>query len=416
MLRKFGVLGALATAVAIVVSATLGGTASARNNSAGAMRAAASVKCGKLVTIGVAYPATGAAASIGVTQWDWANFAKAQWNKSNKLKIKLVPGDTKLATDAAANLAVAHSFSSNGKILAVTGPAGSQEVEDATGIYESHGLANISGSATRVELTRNLVIAGGHPRFTDVGYFYRTVPNDGQQGDRVAYWMATKLKAKRIYIIDDQESYAQGLRDQVKQDLKSKYHITITGQNSVSQTLPQDFSAVINAIPANTQVIYIPWQVAAEAQSFYQQLHTIRPGTTTIVFGSDGTDDPASFTGVGSIVSGFPVDFSSGKLKTFANAHSGNQELFGLPSYTSVWVNATAIKMACAAGHGHTSRNAVRKSIAKVQLTAAQGLLGFPVQFLTKNHGAFQGPGDMGGAADFAIYQIQGNGSYKRIG
>src|SRR5205807_2924254 len=129
-----------------------------------------------------------------------------------------------------------------------------------------------------------------------------------------------------------------------------------------------------------------------------------------------GTDDPSSFTGAGSIVSGFPVDFSSSALKAFAKAHNHNKELFGLPSYTATWVNATAIKMACRAGHGTTSRNAVRRRIPKVKLTAAQSLLGFPVSFLTRNSGAFQGPGDMGGTADFAIYKIQGNGSYKRIG
>ena len=184
----------------------------------------------------------------------------------------------------------------------------------------------------------------------------------------------------------------------------------------MDQTLPKDFSSVIAKIPTNTQVVFVPWQVAAEAQSFYQQLHTIRPSTTTVVFGSDGTDDPASFTGAGSLVSGFPVDFSSKKVKSFASAHGGKQELFGLPSYTAVWVNATAIKMACAAGHGKTTRKAVRTRIAKVQLTSAQSLLGFPVKFLTKNQGAFQGPGDMGGTADFAIYKIQGNGSYKRVG
>ena len=241
MLRKFGVLVALATAIAVVVSATMGGTASARITSGAS--ATASVKCGKLVTIGVAYPATGNAASIGVTQWDWANFAKTQWNKSHSLKIKLVPGDTKLATDAAANLAVAHTFSSNGKMLAVTGPAGSQEVEDATGIYETHGLANISGSATRVELTRNLVKSGGRPRFTDVGYFFRTVPNDGQQGDRDAFWMAKKLNAKRIYIIDDSESYSQGLATQVKNDLKrsttSRSRVRITWTRRCRRTSPR---------------------------------------------------------------------------------------------------------------------------------------------------------------------------------
>ena len=76
----------------------------------------------------MAYPATGGVAFLGVLQSDWAKYAAKRWNGSYKLKIKLVQGDTQLTTNAAANLAVAHSFASNGKVLAVTGPAGSQEV------------------------------------------------------------------------------------------------------------------------------------------------------------------------------------------------------------------------------------------------------------------------------------------------
>ena len=53
--------------------------------------------------------------------------------------------------------------------------------------------------------------------------------------------------------------------------------------------------------------------------------------------------------------------------------------------------------MACKAGHGKTTRKAVRKDLLKVKLTAKQSLLGFPVQFLNKNKSTFQGPGDMGG-------------------
>ena len=90
-------------------------------------------------------------------------------------------------------------------------------------------------------------------------------------------------------------------------------------------------------------------------------------------------------------------------------------EAFGLPTYTSIWVNATAIKMACKAGHGKTTRKAVRKDLLKVKLTAKKSVLGFPVQFLNKNKGTFQGPGDMGGSADFAIYHITNSGTYVRV-
>jgi branched-chain amino acid transport system substrate-binding protein len=411
MLRKLGVMGALVAAVAVVVSATLGGTASARVP-IGAQFASALKKCGKTVTIGVAYPETGPVASLGQMQWDWASYAASLWNKSHSLHIALVKGDTQLAGNNPQAVQVAHAFASNQKILAVTGPAGSQEVEDGTGVYENAGLANVSGSATRVELTRNLAPYGGHARFTDVGFFYRTVPNDGQQGDDDASYIHSVLKKTKIEIIDDEESYSTGLATQGKNDLMKYKNVTVTTDHVSQQDT--DFSSVINNIPSGTQLIFIPWQNATEAQNFYTQLHA--HGHNEVLFGSDGTDDPSSFKGPGSYVSGFPVDFSNSTVKAFSKAHSGNAETFGLPSYTATLVNATAIQAACKAGHGSASRTTIRKQIQKVKLTAAQSLLGFPVSFLSGNQGSFQGPGDMGGAAGFGIYQIQANGTYKRVG
>lgn len=403
MLKKVGVIAVLAALVSVVVATTAWGSAKPRTLAA----ATASVKCGKQVSIGVAYPATGGVAFLGALQFDWAKTALKRWNGSNKLKIKLVPGDTKLTTDAAANLAVAHSFASNGKILAVTGPAGSQEVQDSAGVYKGAGLAPVSGSATRIFLTR---AKPSDPRETSKGFFYRTVPNDGQQGDAVANYIHNNLKKKRIYIIDDEEAYSQGLADQVQADLK-KVGINAS-RNHVAQNV-SDFSSLIAAIPNNTQLVYIPWQQAAEAQTFASQLHA--NGKNAIVMGSDGIDAPGQFTTNGSYVSGFPVDATNPVYKSFTKAHKGQPEAFGLPTYTSIWANATAIKMACKAGHGKTTRQAVRKTLRKVKLTAKQSLLGFPVQFLNKNKSTFQGPGDMGGTADFAIYHITKNGTYVRV-
>ena len=156
-----------------------------------------------------------------------------------------------------------------------------------------------------------------------------------------------------------------------------------------------------------------PQQQAAEAQTFASQLHA--NGKNAIVMGSDGIDAPGQFETHGAYVSGFPVDASNPVYKSFTKAHKGQPEAFGLPTYTSIWANATAIKMACKAGHGKTTRKAVRKDLLKVKLTAAQSLLGFPVQFLNKNKGTFQGPGDMGGTADFAIYHITTSGAYVRV-
>ena len=404
MLKKVGAVALVAALGSVIVATTAWGSAKAP---ARLSAATASVKCGKQVSIGLAYPATGGVAFLGALQIDWAKTAVKRWNGSNKLKIKLVQGDTQLTTNAAANLAVAHSFASNGKILAVAGPAGSQEVQDSAGVYHGAGLAPVSGSATRVFLTRP---KPGKPRETSKGFFYRTVPNDGQQGDAVASYIHKNLKKTRIYIIDDEEAYSQGLADQVQADLK-KVGVN-AGRNHVAQNL-SDFSSLIASIPNNTQVVYIPWQQAAEAQTFSQQLKA--SGRNATVMGSDGIDAPGQFEAHGAYVSGFPVDATSPVYKSFTKAHKGQPEAFGLPTYTAVWANATAIKMACKAGHGKTTRSAVRKDLLKVKLTAKQSLLGFPVQFLNKNKGTFQGAGDMGGSADFAIYHINNSGTYVRV-
>jgi ABC-type branched-subunit amino acid transport system substrate-binding protein len=393
----------MGAAIAVVVATALSGTAAAK-----VAAAASTVSCKSAVTVGFAYPQTGPAASLGAPQVDWANYGVTKWNASHSVKLKLIKGNTQLGNGTSFAIAVANSFKNNAAMVAVSGPAGSQEMQDTASIWKGAGLAPVSGSETRVQLTR---AQGASPRQTTPGYFFRTVPNDGQQGDNVATYIHNVLKSKKVLIIDDSEAYSTGLRDQVKADLIAD-GVTVN-TNSISQT-DTSFSGVISSIPSGTDLIYIPWQLPPQAQNFYTQLHAA--GKNITMFGSDGTDDPSTFKGKGSYVSAFPYDPASSIVKSFTSHHHGNSETFGLPSYTSVWVNGTAIQAACKAHGNKITRAQVRAAIPHAVLTKAQSLLGFPVKFLSSNKGKFQGPGDMGGTAGFGIYQIQTNGSYKRVG
>src|SRR5438876_662100 len=206
-MKKVMVAAVFAVALSILAATALG-SAKAPARAKASSLATASVKCGKTRTIGMAAPITGPAADIGNQQVRWAKYFVKRWNanKANRnQKIKLVTGDTQLGVDTAFAVKVAQSFKSNSKLLAVVGPAGSQEVVASTSAYKAGGLGFVSGSATRVTLT------DGHTDGNRIGYFYRTVPNDGLQGADVANWMTKKLKWKRVYIIDDQETYSQGL-------------------------------------------------------------------------------------------------------------------------------------------------------------------------------------------------------------
>jgi len=342
------------------------------------------------MNIGVAAPITGAASSIGVQQLHWAQFAVTRWNKTSaKPKFKIVQGDTQLPNVAEA-IKAAKTLASDKRVWAVAGPAGSQEVQDSFASYKGGGLAFISGSATRTSLTDG----------TRAGYFFRVVPNDSVQGPTVGSYLVNKLHAKNVYIIDDQETYSQGLADSVQNYLKAK-GVTV-GRDSISQTA-SDYSSQIAKIGSSVQYVYIPWQLSAQAQGFGNQLKAA--GKSAKLFGSDGLFDPSTFKIAGSYDSFFPVDPKSAQVAAYEKAHGGDGEFFGAPSGVAAGVAMRAVAKACA--DGKITRAEVRKDVATTTIPKAQSILGLAVAF-TKN-------GDLKGGK-FGIYQIQSNGTYKPIG
>jgi branched-chain amino acid transport system substrate-binding protein len=392
-MRKFVVAAVFAAGVAVLATAALGST---KSPSKVTSASAATVTCGTTRTIGVAAPITGPASSIGQQQLRWAQFYVKRWNanKANsKKKIKIVQGDTQLGVDTAFAVKVAKAFSSNSKLLGVVGPAGSQEVVASTSAYKAGGLGFVTGSATRTTLT------DGHTDGNRRGSFFRVVPNDGVQGPTVANYISKKLKSKRVFIIDDQEVYSQGLANSVQGILKGR-GVSVT-RDSVSQDTT-DFSSLIAKIPGNTQIIYIPWQLSPRAQAFGQQLKAAGKGGPKL-FGSDGLFDPSTWKITGSYDSFFPVSPTDAIVKAYAKAHKGDGEYFGAPSYVAAQVVVGAVTKACA--DGKATRAEVRKNIAKTKLSSS--ILGLPV--------SFQASGDLKGGK-FGIYQIQKNGSYKPIG
>lgn len=370
-MRRVG-LAALAGATA---AAAIAASAAARP----ATRQAAvssKISCANGVTFAVMAPITGPAASIGADQLHWAQYMAAQWNKTHKLKIHIFQGDTQLDPSKAST--VAQQIASNSKILGVVGPAGSQEVLAVTPIFKKASLGFVSGSATLVKLTN------GSAR----GYFFRVVPNDNLQGSADAQYMLTKLGVKKgdtVMIIDDQEAYSTGLADIVQSKL-TKAGVKVD-RESVSQKAT-DFSSLVAKVGPSTKVVFLPFQLASQAQLVAQQLKA--QGKSALVFGTDGTFDSSNFT-AGDYVSFFAPDVSAIKENASIVAaytkRYGKPGPFGAPSGVALQVLATAAEKACASGS--TTRTAVRKQIAKVSLKST--ILGIPMSF-TRN-GDIKNPG-----------------------
>lgn len=384
MVRKFGLIAIAATAVVLAIV-----SAAAARPAAHAAAAAAS--CSN-VQIGMTAPITGPAGSIGSDQLHWAQFYFTQWNKTHKLKIKLDQFDDQI--DPAKAATGAQSFASNSKIVGVIGPAGSDQVQAAAPILKKAGLAFASGSATRVSLTSG----------TWKGYFFRDVPNDGVQGPTDAAYMLSKLgvsSGSKVMIVDDQESYSTGLADIVQSSLKAKG--VNVDRESVSQKAT-DFSSLIAKVDSSTKVVFLPFQIASEAQLFAQQLQA--QGKTAVAFGSDGTFDSSKFTVNGSYISFFAPDVTTiaadaSIVKAFHKQFPGATSPFGAPNYVLAQMYASAVTKACK--DGKISRAEVRKDVLKVSLRST--ILGGPIK-LTAN-------GDVAGAK-FHIFKIE-NGKYVTI-
>jgi branched-chain amino acid transport system substrate-binding protein len=314
-------------------------------------------------TIGLMAPITGDAAPLGEEQRNWGKFGLDEFNNANDTKFKMMEGDTQLDPGQAST--VAQQFVSNDDILAVVGPAGSQEVDAVGPVFDRASLGFVSQSATATELT-----GGDYPTFS------RVVPKDSVQGPTDARYIADELGAKSVVVVDDQSSYSTGIAD-VLQDELEQSNVTVQ-RESVSQKAT-DFSAIVSRIPDDADVVFLPWQLAASAQQVGKQMQ--EQGKDAVIFGSDGLFSPDDFSIEGSYVSAFAPDITSiPESRDIADAYTqeyGEFGTFGPPTYAAVEVVANAIMAACE--EGEPSREAVAEQIRQVEIP--DSLLGQPIRF-----------------------------------
>src|SRR5918999_870126 len=314
-------------------------------------------------SIGLMAPITGDAAPLGEEQRNWGKFGLDEFNKANDTKFKMEEGDTQLDPGQAST--VAQQFVSNDDILAVVGPAGSQEVDAVGPVFDRASLGFVSQSATATELT-----GGDYPTFS------RVVPKDSVQGPTDARYIADELGAKSVVVVDDQSSYSTGIAD-VLQDELEKDNVAVQ-RESVSQKAT-DFSAIVSRIPDDADVVFLPWQLAASAQQVGKQMQ--EQGKEAVIFGSDGLFSPDDFSIEGSYVSAFAPDITNiPESKEISDAYTqkyGEFGTFGPPTYAAVEVVANAILAACE--EGDPSREAVNEQIRQVEIP--DSLLGQPITF-----------------------------------
>ena len=198
--------------VAAVAAAIAASTAGAGSSSATASQV---VNCNGTLKIGIITPLTGGAGFLGQEQLSWTQYAVSRLARGLGLQVQLVRGDTPVEKGPGEGLVVAQKMIADSRLVAVIGPATSGAVAAASQALFAAGIAHISPSATRTSLTK-----GSNKEATPA--FFRVVPGDYIQGPTDANFMADKLNAKKVVLIDFQEPYSVGLADSTEAALKRK--------------------------------------------------------------------------------------------------------------------------------------------------------------------------------------------------
>jgi branched-chain amino acid transport system substrate-binding protein len=336
-------------------------------------------------SIGVLTVLTGAAGPQGREMLHWAQLAVDQFNEANGTAIKVVEGDDQL--DPAQAATVAQQWVSDDNIAAVVGPESDSTVDSAGPILGNAGLAMVSSTATSSRLTD-----GKYPTF------YRVTPPDSLQGAQDAQYMTDPLDVKKVFVIDDQSAYSKGIADVVAPKLEDAG--VDVSRDSVSQS-NTDYSALVSKIADDTDVVFLPWMLAANAQLFGDQM--AEQGKTATIFGTDGVFSPQDFSVEGSHLSSFSPDVQNNPdyadlVQEFEDRY-GQFGAFGLTTYPATQVVLDAVKQACDDGDGTADRAAVADAVKNTDIS--DSILG-PI--------AFEDNGEMTDAK-FFVYEIK-DGKY----
>ncbi len=345
-----------------------------------------SVSC-KKATVAVMAPLSGPAAWIGQEQLHWAQFAVFLNNQTRgATKVSLQSFDTQLDDTMAATQAA--KIAATGPVLAVVGPAVSDEASAASPAFAKSKLAFISGSATKTSLTSG----------TDkLPTFFRTVATDYAQSQTDADFIRKTLKATKIWIVDDGGTYSHPIADRVERLLEIA-GLDVT-RDSVSQT-SSDFSALVAKAPPGVQVVFLPWQVGARAVAFYNEFR--RQGKTATFVGTDKLDGQdwlgaaegqylSSFADVKLLPSKYVSNIVSGYISKYGDFKS----TFGPPTFVATQVAAQAIHAACTDGKASRAEVLAKVRTAYLQTT----ILGYGIRFRASGDSA---------KAKFYVYKVVG--------
>lgn len=251
------VLGAAALAALLAACSSSGGGGSSATSAPSAEAAAsaaaspAAAGAAGTIKIGVDLPVSGADAAIGIPTQNGAVLAIEEANKAGfaggafTLEASLLDDAVQGKHDPAAGAQNVKTFIADSAVLGMIGPFNSNVAKSEIPLTNDAGLAQISPSNTNDGLTTGddaVKLRTAHP---DVNAYFRVCTRDSRQGAALAQF-AQKLGYKKVFIVDDNETYGKGLADNFESSFKSLGD-TVLGHEHITAN-QQDFKALLTKI------------------------------------------------------------------------------------------------------------------------------------------------------------------------
>ncbi len=339
------------------------------------------------VVIGVDAPLTGSLSALGQGIKNSVDLAAKTANKNNEVpgvEFKVESYDDQAVP--ASGQANATKLVGNKDVLGVVGPLNSGVAQSMQGVFNSAHLAQVSPANTNPSLSQGDDWGKGEKKRPFESYF-RTATTDVVQGKFAAQYLYNDAKKKKVYVVDDKQTYGAGLAAIFSAEFK-RLGGTIAGTDHVT-VKETDFSSTADKVKASgADSVYFGGQYP-EGGLLSDQIK--KAGAKIPTMGGDGIYDPAFIKASGvandgdlATSVGYPVEKLPTAKKFIADYQAGGYKdpyaAYGGYSYDAGWAIVQAVKAVVAANDGKVPSDARQKvidALAKVSFDGVTGKVAF---------------------------------------
>ena len=342
----------------------------------------------KFVTVGITLPLTGAAAEDATNILHGAVLAIEEANAKGGIggyEIRTVVLDNATPTagqyDPAQAALNTRKLVSEPTCVAVIGPMASGSGKAMAPLLSQGNLATVTPSSTSPDLTDAKFAAQYRPAGKAI--YFRTVTTDAYQGPNMANFMASQLKVKSVFVVDDTGAYGVGIADTF-QAQAAKKGVKVLGRDRVDP-LQSDYKPLMTKIKSlGAEAMYCGSSALAGVKLVKQSYEVV---PDIIKAGGDGLHQASILAGAGfpaaqgwysTIAAPHMLDDTklSPWLKRFVARWGGPPSDYSITAYDAATVILAAIATVAKSGKP-VDRAAVRDAIQTGNVDTLQGPISF---------------------------------------